>query len=176
MATIAIDHDEYPQRVFFHVQPWWIRKPANSSDSSEPFDIILTSVAAGLAMVQKPPGPGEESMDWTWIIQSSQLKSAMKGDLLLSKKNTSGIGSARFALPFRLSLFQVMTLDSWASGFVRQLMDIQVWTGGLLGKKRRIRSPKDDENFDMEKSSSWGLKWKASPFLTYFPLNHHDFW
>jgi hypothetical protein len=28
----------------------------------------------------------------------------------------------------------------------------------------------------MEKSSSWGLKWKASPFLTYFPLNHHDFW
>jgi len=47
-----------------------------------------------------------------------------------------------------------MTLDSWASGFVRQLMDIQVWTGGLLGKKRRIRLPKDDENFDMEKSSS----------------------
>lgn len=31
-----------------------------------------------------------------------------------------------------LSLFQVMTLDSWASGFVRQLMDIQVWTGGFF--------------------------------------------
>ena len=153
-------------------------------------------VAAGLAMVQKPPGmpwrrihglnmDGSSNhpnfchipISWSFLLVRLRVLRNLPWRVIYCwAKRTRAIGSARFALPFRLSLFQVMTLDSWASGFVRQLMDIQVWTGGLLGKKRRIRLPKDDENFDMEKSSSWGLKWKASPFLTYFPLNHHDFW
>lgn len=114
--TLSVNHGNHCHRpwwipttcVLFHVQPWWIRKPANSSDSSEPFDIILTrgcwfgygSKAAWHALAKNP------WIEHGWIIQSSQLlshpnflilspctlartsKSAMKGDLLLSKKNT----------------------------------------------------------------------------------------